>query len=148
MPEVSVRKWDATSRLKGFLALAADVQELSDQQSQPPMILGTNWSLTGALAFHLPGQPAVYCLGPVSGSRQSQYDFWRPNPVFDPSYFAEQDAIIIGDISPQIRQAFESVEETKMVYAKEHGLVVAQWPVTVAHRLKASGFGAIEEAKH
>lgn len=148
MPEVSVRKWDATSRLKGFLALAADVQELSGQQSQPPMILGTNWSLTGALAFHLPGQPAVYCLGPVSGSRQSQYDFWRPNPVFDPSYFAEQDAIIIGDISPQIRQAFESVEETKMVYAKEHGLVVAQWPVTVAHRLKASGFGPIEEAKH
>jgi 4-amino-4-deoxy-L-arabinose transferase-like glycosyltransferase len=148
MPEVSVRKWDATSRLKGWPTLAADVQELSNRQSQSPMILGTNWSLTGALAFHLPGRPTVYCLGPVSGSRQSQYDFWRPNPVFDPTDFAGRDAIIVGDVSPQVRQAFESVEETKTVYAKEQGLVVAQWPVTVAHGFKPRGFGQVQEVKH
>jgi 4-amino-4-deoxy-L-arabinose transferase-like glycosyltransferase len=147
-PEVSVRKWDASCRLKGWPTQAAAVQELSDQQGRPPLVLGSNWSLTGALAFHLPGQPTVYCLGPIAGSRHSQYDLWRPNPLADPSSFAGRDAIIVGDLTPQVRAGFAAFEPTRLVEAREGGLVVAQWPMTLAHGFKGAGFGAAPGTKH
>lgn len=140
-PNVSPRKWDATCRLKGWTTLAARVEELRREQSASTMLLGSNWSYTGALAFHLPDQPTVYCLGPVTGSRQSQYDFWRPNPLHDPEKFVGQDAIIVGDISPEVKAAFEKLEPTQLVQAKQRGLIIAEWNVTVARKLKPTGFG-------
>lgn len=141
MPAVSPRKWDPTCRLKGWDTLASEVNKLREQQKVEPILFGSTWSYTGALAFHLPGQPTVYCLGPVTGSRYSQYDFWRPNPLHDPADFAGKDAIIVGELSPQVREAFEKIEPTRRVQAREQGLVVAEWNVTVARKLKPTGFG-------
>lgn len=143
-PDVSPRKWDATCRLKGWSTLAARVEEIRKLQpnNSKIMLMGSNWSYTGALAFHLPDQPNVYCLGPVTGSRQSQYDFWRPNPLYD-SDFVGRDAIIVGDITPQVKEAFESLEPKQLVQARQHGLVVAEWYVTVARKLKPTGFGVV-----
>jgi hypothetical protein len=141
MPEVSPRKWDPTCRLKGWNTLAEAVHQLRQQEKLEPILLGSTWSYTGALAFHLPDQPTVYCLGPVTGSRYSQYDFWRPNPLHDPAAFAGKDAIIVGELTPQVRAAFESVEPTQRVQAREKGLLVAEWNVTLARKLKPTGFG-------
>lgn len=143
LPDVSPRKWDATCRLKGWSTLASRVDELRKANGKEILLLGSNWSYTGALAFHLPDQPTVYCLGPVTGSRQSQYDFWRPNPLYDPQNYAGQDAIIVGDVSPQVRAAFEKIEPTQVVQARQQGLVIAEWAVTVARGLKPSGFGVV-----
>lgn len=141
MPEVSPRKWDPTCRLKGWDTLASEVNKLRQQEKVEPVLFGSTWSYTGALAFHLPDQPTVYCLGPVTGSRYSQYDFWRPNPLHDPADFAGKDAIIVGELSPQVRAAFEKIEPTQRVQAREQGLVIAEWNVTVARKLKPTGFG-------
>jgi hypothetical protein len=148
LPEVSPRKWDATCRLKGFPTLARAVQELREKETKPPMLIGSNWSYAGALAFHLPDQPDVYCIGPVAGSRHSQYDLWRPNPLCDPSTFVGRDAIIVGDITPQVVAAFERVEPSINVKALQDGLVVAEWRVSVARRFRAGGFGMLVPGKH
>lgn len=148
-PQVSPRKWDPTCRLKGFPTLAAAVQALRQRESMPPLLIGSNWSYTGALAFHLPDKPTVYCIGPVAGSRHSQYDLWRPNPLYDPAEFAGRDAIIVGDITPQVKAAFERVEPAQLVQARaKDGLVVAEWRVTLARGLKAGGFSSSGEVKH
>lgn len=142
-PEVSPRKWDATCRLKGWQTLADEVELIRKQKTGPMLLFGSTWSYTGALAFHLPDQPDVYCLGPVTGSRYSQYDFWRPNPLHDPESYLGQDAIIVGDLSDQVKAAFESIEPKRLVQAKHHGMVIAEWNVTIARKLKPGGFGVI-----
>jgi 4-amino-4-deoxy-L-arabinose transferase-like glycosyltransferase len=147
-PDVSPRRWDATCRLKGYATLAEAVDELRRKEARPPMLIGSNWSYTGALAFHLPDQPRVYCIGPVAGSRHSQYDLWRPNPLYDPEQFAGRDAIIVGDITPQVKDAFERIETPMTVKATSGGLVVAEWRVTVARGFKANGFGELRVGKH
>ncbi len=141
IPDVAPRRWDPTCRLKGWHTLAEEVDKLRSAEPQSPILFGSTWSNTGALAFHLKDQPTVYCLGPVAGSRHSQYDFWLPNPLANPDQFTGRDAIIVGDITPQIRAAFESLEPTKLITAKQHGLMVAQWNVTIARKLKPTGFG-------
>jgi hypothetical protein len=37
--------------------------------------------------------------------------------------------------------AFEKVEPTRLVQARQQGLVVAEWNVTIARKLKPTGFG-------
>ncbi|HQR42238.1 MAG TPA: glycosyltransferase family 39 protein, partial [Gemmatales bacterium] len=132
-PETSPRRWDPTCRLKGWDTLADAVDGLRSKEPAA-LLLGSNYSYTAALAFHLKGQPTVYSLGPVGGSRHSQYDLWRPNPLHDPEQFVGRDAIIVGDITPQIRAAFEVVEKSQVVKATQLGLVIAEWNVTVARK--------------
>ncbi len=140
-PEMSPRRWDPTCRLKGYTTLGKAVDELRSRESKEPLLFGSTWSYTGALAFHLHDQPTVYCLGPATGSRHSQYDFWLPNPLYQTELYAGRDAIIVGDISPQIRDAFESIEPSKLVQARQDGLLIAEWYVTVGRKLKPTGFG-------
>jgi hypothetical protein len=143
-PETSPRRWDPTCRLKGWNTLAEAVDDLRNKEPSV-LLLGSNYSYTAALAFHLKDQPTVYSLGPVGGSRHSQYDLWRPNPLHDPGQFVGRDAIIVGDITPQIRAAFESMEKSQVVKATHLGLVIAEWNVTVARKLKPEGFGPMVE---
>lgn len=144
-PQMSPRRWDPTCRLKGYSTLAQAVEELRKQQVQEPMLFGATWSYTGALAFHLPDQPTVYCLGPATGSRFSQYDFWQPNPLYQPELFVGRDAIIVGDIMPRIREAFEVMEPSNLVQAKFGNLVIAEWYVTIGRGLKPGGFGIVSQ---
>jgi len=65
--------------------------------------------------------------------------------LHDPGQFVGRDAIIVGDITPQIRAAVESVEKSQVVKATHRGLVIAEWNVTVARKLKPEGFGPMVE---
>jgi hypothetical protein len=139
-----LRRFDPTCRLKGWHTLAAVVDDLRARlraEGCEPVLAGTGWSLPGELAFYSAGHPTVYSLGPALGERRSQYDFWRPNPVADPSAFAGRTMILIGDAGPVLRRAFQRVEPAVVVTHREGGRPVARWTVTVCRGFR--GFPAV-----
>ena len=87
--------------LRGRRTLAAAVDRERDKLRAEgieiePVIAGSDWTLPGELGFYCADHPAVYCLGPALGDRFSQYDFWRPSPVWDDDKFAGRTFILIG----------------------------------------------------
>jgi hypothetical protein len=97
------------------------------------------WTAPGEIAFYGRGQPNVYCLGPALAQRMSQYDLWRPNPVWDPEAFLGKTFVFIGDVAPEVERAFERVETPHYVQHAEEGHPVAYWYVTVCRGYR--GFG-------
>jgi hypothetical protein len=47
-----------------------------------------------------------------------------------------------------VRAGFEKVEATRVIRAEHAGLVVAEWPVTVARGFRPEGFGPLAHIKH
>jgi 4-amino-4-deoxy-L-arabinose transferase-like glycosyltransferase len=135
-PRGSVRTWDPSARLRGWSELAARVeavrQELRDQGHEP-VLAAAVWNVPGTLAFYLPDHPEVYCYGVIAGSRHSQYDLWRPNPVADPATFQGRTFICVGDMPPAVQAGFAHVDPPRIVQHVVHGQVVATWWITVAH---------------
>lgn len=69
-------KWDMTARLKGWKALAQNVQErLAAIQGEPPFLLSNRRQIVSLLAFYLPDHPHVLCW-PEPGRIRNQYDLW------------------------------------------------------------------------
>jgi hypothetical protein len=137
-----LRRFDPTCRLRGWRTLAAEVDRVRKtlkKQGVEPLLAGSGWSLPGELAFYCQGRPTVYCLGLVFGDRRSQYDFWRPNLLWDPNHFAGRTVILVGDAIPSLSQAFDRVETPKVVTHREGGEPVASWTITVCHGFH--GFG-------
>jgi len=87
--------------------------------------------MPGELAFYCTGHPTVYSLGLALADRHSQYDLWRPNPIFDPDHFRGQTVIFVGEISPPLRQAFAQVDSSQVVTFFEGDYPIARWTVTV-----------------
>lgn len=139
------RKWDPTCRLRGWSTLAETVEakrrELAGQGIEP-VLAGTMWNQPGAVAFYLPDQPTVYCLGQLAGDRQSQYDFWPPHPAHQPEAFVGRTFLIIGWAPKSLWRHFERVEKPTIVTHNVGGQVVASWAVTVAH-----GFQKAEKSR-
>jgi hypothetical protein len=104
-----------------------------------PIIAGTGWALPGELGFYLPDQPEVYSLALAQGGRRSQYDFWRPNPIWDPEQFRGCTIICVGEVSPRARTAFQRVEPPVQVLAHVAGEPVAAWQVTVCREFRSFG---------
>jgi 4-amino-4-deoxy-L-arabinose transferase-like glycosyltransferase len=137
---ISARRWDPTFRLRGWSALAKEVQQARAalrKEGVEPIVCGTHWNLPGAIAFYLPDQPTVYGLGALAGDRRSQYDFWPPHPAHQPEAFAGKTFIIVGYPPPEIWKRFERVEPTKTVVHKVHGQPIANWGLTVARGFRA-----------
>jgi hypothetical protein len=65
------------------------------------------------------------------GDRHSQYDLWHPNPIDDDAHFHGRTFIVVGDVHPLLRGAFDEIETPRTVTHYEHGLAVAQWTVSV-----------------
>ena len=129
-----LRRWDPTCRLRGWRALAAEVDRVRDQLRRDGIeatLAGSGWSLPGELGFYCQGHPPVYSLGLVLGDRHSQYDWWHPNPLDEPERFQGGTFIYVGDLSPAVSAAFDRVEACTVVTHSEGDQPVAQWPVTI-----------------
>ena len=81
-----LRSLDPTCRLRGWQALAAEVERIRTklrEQGENVVIACDAWSVPGEIAFYLADRPPVYSLGLALGDRHSQYDLWHPNPIDD-----------------------------------------------------------------
>ncbi len=130
-----VRRLDPTCRLRGWRrTLAAEVDRvrafLALVEGREPVLAGVNWTLPGELGLYCRGQPQVYSLGPVAGDRHSQYDLW-PNPFTDGERFRGRTFVVVGDLTPELKEGFEVVWPTWFVTHRKRGQPVSVWPITV-----------------
>src|SRR5205807_422639 len=96
---------DPTARLRGWRFLAAEVDRELDRlraAGDDPLLAAVYWTVPGELAFYCRDHPTVYCFGPVRGERLSQYDLWRPNPVWDPEQFRGRTVLIVGELTADV----------------------------------------------
>jgi hypothetical protein len=129
-----LRRYDPTCRLRGWRALAAEVDNIRAslrREGTEPVLAGSNWSLPGEIGFYCAGHPVVYSVGPALGDRLSQYDLWRPNLVADPGAFSGRTFIVVGPFGHALDDAFEHIDPPRMVIYTEAGQPIASWPVTV-----------------
>jgi 4-amino-4-deoxy-L-arabinose transferase-like glycosyltransferase len=131
-----LRKLDPTARLRGWRFLAAEVDRETARlraAGEEPVLAAAYWTLPGELAFYCDGHPTVYCLGPVRGERLSQYDLWRPNPVWDPEAFRGRTFLIVGELTDDLRTGFASLGPGREVWYCEGDQPIAVWTLTVGH---------------
>ncbi|HET6573227.1 MAG TPA: glycosyltransferase family 39 protein [Fimbriiglobus sp.] len=132
---VPIRKLDLTSRLHGWRSLAAVVDGLREQvraeEGREPVLAAMTWTIPGELAFYCRGHPTAYTFGPALADRHSQYDLWRPNPLADAQVFRGRTFVYVGDITPELQQAFDRAEPPVEVIASDGGTPVADWRVRV-----------------
>ncbi len=144
-----IRKVDPTTRLRGWAYLGQELDrfrgELAQQGIANPVLATTPWNMPGVVAFYCADQPTVYSLGPRLGDRHSQYDFWHPNPVSEPSQFQGQTFVFIGPTSGPIlevfRLAFDRVELGRIVTYTEQNFRMGQWAFWVGYNYR--GFPTI-----
>jgi hypothetical protein len=141
-----LRRLDPTCRLRGWRTLAAEVDHVRDSlrnEGIEPLLAGSGWALPGELAFYCAGHPTVYSLGLALGDRRSQYDFWRPNPIWDPEEFHGRTFILVGGPTPELKAAFERVDPERVVIHHEAGEPISAWSVTVCRGFR--GFQPVAE---
>jgi hypothetical protein len=129
-----LRRLDPTCRLRGWQSLAVSLDRLREELQQggaEPIIAGVDWTLPGELGFYCRGNPAVYSLGLPLGDRHSQYDLWHPNPVFEADNFTGRTFIVVGEVHPVLRHAFDQVSEPLVTRATVDGRPIAAWKLTV-----------------
>src|SRR5262249_24528736 len=132
--DMILRRFDPTCRLRGWQTLAAEVDRQRTElrtSGGEPVLAGTGWSLPGEVGFYCQGRPTVYCVGLAIGDRHSQYDFWRPNPVCNSQEFHGRTFIVVGGVAPELRQAFEKVDEPICVTHYVGNQPVSAWWVTI-----------------
>jgi hypothetical protein len=129
-----LRRFDPTCRLRGWDFLGSQVDRLREKmriEGIEPVLAASGWSLPGEIGFYCDGHPPVYSLGLAMGDRWSQYDFWRPNPMADAEEFRGRTFLFVGNYSPVLAEAFEKVEEPKIVTYCENGQPIACWGITI-----------------
>jgi hypothetical protein len=129
-----IRRLDPTCRLRGWRALAAEVDCLRDRlrdQGVEPELAGSGWTLPGELAFYCQGHPTVYSLGLAMGDRHSQYDWWRPHPLADKDQFQGRTFVVVGEFNPILARLFDQVEPSYRVTHYVNGEPLGRWTVTV-----------------
>ncbi|MBX9579982.1 MAG: glycosyltransferase family 39 protein [Gemmataceae bacterium] len=132
-----VRKLDPTARLRGWRALAAELDRVRgrvrSETGTDPVLAGMRWTVPGELSFYCQGHPEAYSFGPALADRHSQYDLWRPNPTADAQAFRGRSFVYVGDEIPDARAVFERVEPPIRVVYAEAGVPVAVWTIWVGH---------------
>ena len=73
----------------------------------------------------------MYSIGLAVADRHSQYDLWRPNPLADAQVFRGRTFVYVGDITPELLQAFDRADPPVEVVASDGGVPVADWKVRV-----------------
>jgi hypothetical protein len=134
-----LRDLDPTCRLRGWQFLAAEVDRIRAETTDPegePIIAACSWTIPGELGVYCNGQPRVYSIGPIVGERHSQYDLW-PNPVNDPQLFQGRTFIIVGGLKDEMYKAFDSVGPTRKVTYLERGQPITTWHVTVGRGFRS-----------
>jgi 4-amino-4-deoxy-L-arabinose transferase-like glycosyltransferase len=136
-----LRRLDPTCRLRGWQTLALQVDQLRRElraDGDDPVLAGSNWWLPGQVAFYCQDQPTVYGFGTLAGCRTSQYDLWRPNPVGDPAVFQGRTFILVGEVPPTLRAAFEYVDVLPLVQHHVRGQPVAAWQISIGRGFRGS----------
>jgi hypothetical protein len=141
-----IRQVDMTARLAGWRYLASEVdrvrREVQQTMGQEPILAGTHWTIPGELQCYCLGHPQAYTVGiPNRSDRHSQYDLWRPNPISDAQVFLGQTFIIVGDIGPDVLNAFATVEQPISAVHVEQGVPVAGWRIWICHEFR--GFRSV-----
>jgi hypothetical protein len=139
-----LRRFDPTLRLRGWRELAAGVdhvrQELQAHQEEA-ILVGTGWSMPGLIGFYCADHPVVYSVGLAFGDRRSQYDFWRPNPIWDVEQFKGRTLVVVSSSPLNLDPVFGSVETHRLVTHTETGQPLAEWMIYVGRDYK--GFGSL-----
>jgi hypothetical protein len=128
-----LRRFDPTCRLRGWRELAAEVDRLRAQlraEGIEPVLAGCNWGIPGELGIYCQGHPQAYSLGLAAGDRHSQYDLW-PNPFKHPERFRGRTFVLVGGVTPEVKAAFEHVEETRLITHLVKGRPLGAWLVTI-----------------
>jgi hypothetical protein len=135
------RRFDPSCRLRGWPTLATAVDETVAAvraRGEEPVVAVGSWTVAGQLGVYCAGHPAVYSVGIVFGDRSSQYDLWRPSPVFDPEDFRGRTFVMISCV-PEAARYFDAVESTRDVVYAESGHPVEIWHLMIARGYH--GFG-------
>jgi hypothetical protein len=133
---VPLRRFDPTCRLRGWRYFGGELDRIRAGlrgHGVEPILAASSWTLPGEMGFYCHGHPTVYSLGLAVGDRWSQYDLWRPNPLWDPDTFIGRTFIFVGDPSPALREAFDSIEALRLIEYQESGQPIARWTVLVCH---------------
>ena len=118
----------------------SDARPVAEAEHDDPVLAASSWSLPGELGVYCAGHPQVYSIGLAMGDRHSQYDLWL-NPLRDVESFRGRTFIVVGGLSEEAKQAFETVEEPKDVVYSEEGRPVATWTIWVCHKYR--GFASV-----
>ena len=140
---VPIRKLDPTCRLRGWRALAAELDSLrtrvKNETGEEPVLAGMIWTIPGELSFYCRDHPEAFSFGLALADRHSQYDLWRPNPVADAQAFRGRTFLYVGEIIPAA-ELFDRVEPPRRVLHAEDGVPAAVWTIWVGHGFR--GFPA------
>jgi hypothetical protein len=131
-----LRRFDPTCRLKGWRYLADEIDRICEdlrRKGIEPVLAASSWTLPGELGFYCEGHPTVYSMGLVLGDRWSQYDLWRPNPLWDSDEFTGQTFVFVGSPRLELQEAFDSVESPRMIEYRDRGQPIGRWTVLVCH---------------
>ena len=143
-----VRQLDPTARLLGWSDLAGEVDSVREavfaETGEEPLLAGMTWTVPGELGFYCRGNPRVYSFGLALADRFSQYDLWRPNPVFDAQAFHGRTFIHVGEALPE--GAFDRMNPVRTVTPTRDGVPVASWKVWVCRGFR--GFAPPAERGH
>lgn len=129
-----LRRFDPTCRLRGWRYLASEVDRLRAElraTGTEALLAAGSWAIPGELGFYCDGHPVVYSFGLAVGDRWSQYDLWRPNPLWEPETFLGRSFTFVGEPSAALNEAFESVEGPRVIEYQERGQPIARWTVLV-----------------
>ncbi len=129
-----LRRLDPTLRLRGWQELAGQLDRIRGQlrgQNEEPVLAGVGWSMPGLLGFYCADHPVVYSLGLAFGDRRSQYDLWRPNPVWDVEQFAGRTFIVVAGAPLDLHDVFDAVETHHVVTHLENGRPLSDWVILV-----------------
>jgi 4-amino-4-deoxy-L-arabinose transferase-like glycosyltransferase len=137
-----LRRLDPTLRLRGWQTLAAQVDEVRrdlGRQNIDANLAATGWTMPGLLGFYCADHPRVYSLGLALGDRWSQYDFWRPNPVWDTARFRGQTFLVVAANPLELHGVFGSVETVRVVDIAVSGYPIGRWTILLCRDFR--GFG-------
>jgi hypothetical protein len=112
----SVRRLDATARLKGWAEQGGIISRELAQLRTGAFVLCDDYQETALMAFYVAGQPKTYCAGSYFAGerrkRHTQYDLW-PDRSLDPADRPDligRDAVYVGFLNDDVRAAFERID--------------------------------------
>lgn len=130
LPDETVRV-DPTARLRGWEEFGELLGRELDALGHGAFILTDTYPHAAQAAFHTPGQPMTYFAGsyfcdPRHGRALSQYDMWSDRDL-DQERLRRRDAIYVGEMHDELREAFDAVEALPDVKIERRGVAVRRW---------------------
>jgi hypothetical protein len=93
------------------------------------------------MGFYARGQPRTFYFGSylrAKTKRQTQFDVW-PDRSLDPKDnpgLVGKDAVYVGYFKPELREAFESVEELPLLDIDRRGIKIRSFRVYRCHNFR------------